>query len=219
MNFKQNKHASMIVGLTGSIGCGKSAVAAIMAKLGATIIDTDILARDLVQPGSAALATIVATFGSDILNADGTLNRAAMAKLVFSNEDKRKALESILHPAISVSLTTQINAAKAASPRPELIVCVIPLLFESGMHKESFEKTITVSAPESLCIQRSMQRDGSNEDMVRQRLKCQMSQKEKESLADFVILNDGTLHELEIKVQNLYTDLLKNRETKWKYPK
>lgn len=177
----------IIIGLTGTIGSGKSAVARMLGELGADIIDTDEIARDVVKPGTKGLGTLVAEWGEDILNPDGMLNRDKLARIVFKDEKDRIKLNSILHPLIMEETGNRLADSKAP-----VAVLVVPLLFESGMDKIVSQRWV-VTAAEGELIRRICERDGCEPDHARDRIRSQMSQEEKIARADVVIDNGGTL--------------------------
>ena len=191
----------VVVGLTGSIGSGKSTVAEVWAAAGAEIVDADEISREIVLPGGPVLAAIVARFGPEVLSANGTLNRAVLRKLVFADPMKRRDLEKITHPEIRARAEAKIKVAiadcqKAAVGEKKIIVYVIPLLFESPVRPKLIDRTVVVSASEEVLIQRIVARDQCSEADARQRLKTQLPSAEKEKLADYVVKNDGDLASL-----------------------
>lgn len=196
--------ASIVV-LTGSFGSGKSSAAKCFAALGASVISADLLAREVVEPGTPALAELTANFGSDILDENGKLQRKKLAELVFKDEHKRKRLEAITHPRIHELALSRFAAEKAK--HPPLIVYECPLFFESALDKKGFGAVIAVICEDSLAISRVMARDGLSKEAVLLRLKQQLPAKEKAARSDYVIHNDGTLAELEASVTSLYATL------------
>ena len=195
-----------IVGLTGSIGSGKSQVARYFEECGAKLIDADILARLAVAPESRGLQELVKEFGADILTADGSLDRGKLGAVVFSDESKRKTLEAILHPKIRLLFTKTLNELRKNHP-DSIVVAVIPLLFESNNKYDEIESVICVTAPDDVCIKRIMKRDGSNEELATNKLHSQMAQTEKVKRADFHIDNSGSLDSLKKQVQILFQEL------------
>ena len=177
----------IIIGLTGTIGSGKSAVARMLGELGADVIDTDEIARDVVKPGTKGLGALVAEWGEDILNPDGMLNRDKLARIVFKDEKDRIKLNSILHPLIMEETGNRLADSKAP-----VAVLVVPLLFESGMDKIVSQRWV-VTAAEGELVRRICGRDGCEPDHARDRIRSQMSQEEKIARADVVIDNGGTL--------------------------
>lgn len=181
----------MIIGLTGNIGSGKSMVAQHLKKLGAEVIDTDQIARNIVEPGKPALAEIVNIFGPGVLNNDGTLNRQALADIIFKDPETREKLNSIMHPRIIRKVEENIARYKNyRGPKAPALVIEAPLLFETGMEKLMDEVwLVTVDMPVQL--QRIMDRDHVVEKQARHRIASQMSQAAKIKRAHRVIDNNG----------------------------
>ena len=173
-----------ILGLTGPTGAGKGKVGTLLKERGAYIIDTDQLARDIVQPGSPCLAALAARFGNEILLEDGSLDRAVLAEKAFASPTQKAALEAITHPAIIALTHTHLAACDAA-----LAVIDAPLLFESGMDTIC-DKTLAVLAPQDLRLQRIMQRDGITADAARRRMNAQHDDAFYRERADITIIND-----------------------------
>src|SRR5690606_21749893 len=188
----------LLIALTGGIASGKSAVADIFAQLGAPVLDTDQIARDVVEPGSPTLAKLVAQFGSDILDAEGRLDRARMRARVFADPEQRKRLEAITHPAIREEL-----AARAERAQGPYQIHVIPLLVESG-RSEMYDRVLLVDTSEEEQLERLMPRDNSSPELARQILAAQASREERLDAADDVIVNTGTLEDLHKFVQTLH---------------
>ncbi len=192
------------VGLTGGIGCGKSTAADIFAQLGVPVLDADKIARDLVAPGQSALLHITQIFGTDILNADGTLNRPCLRERVFSDPAQKLKLEAILHPLIYNTL--QIESAKLTAPY--CILC-IPLLFESG-GTDFIDRIVVVDCPEASQIARVKQRDQLGDETIRAIMVSQSSRPYRIAHADDVLDNSGSngkLAEQIKKLHNLYISL------------
>lgn len=187
-----------ILGLTGGIGSGKSAVAQHFIDLGVHLVDADQAARWVVEPGRPALARIVERFGPQVLQADGTLDRAALRQQVFQDEAQRRWLESLLHPLIFQEIDQYLS--RAESP---YAILVSPLLVESGQHRMT-QRVLVVDAPEELQLQRSMARDASSEEQIRAILKAQASREERLRHAHDVLLNDRDLAWLKREVERLH---------------
>ena len=187
-----------ILGLTGGIGSGKSAVAQHFIDLGVHLVDADQAARWVVEPGRPALARIVERFGPQVLQADGTLDRAALRQRVFQDEAQRRWLESLLHPLIFQESDQYLS--RAESP---YAILVSPLLVESGQHRMT-QRVLVVDAPEELQLQRSMARDASSEEQIRAILKAQASREERLRHAHDVLLNDRDLAWLKREVERLH---------------
>ena len=200
---------SQAVTVTGSIGSGKSTVCSILKELGAAVISADELARKAVLPGSQALKEIVLTFGPEVLNPNGSLNRTKLAQIVFSESNKRKTLEKITHPVIKALAEKAFHSVKAQNP--PLIVYDCPLLFETGLDKAGFKKIILVAADEEASLERIVARDHITEAEARARLASQMPLAEKRKGADIVIENSGTMEELREKVVVTFKELTKKR--------
>lgn len=186
--------ALRLFGLTGGLASGKSAVAALLRARGMPVIDADQLAREVVAPGSEGLEAVVAAFGRGILCADGSLDRAALAEIVFGDAAKRRTLNGILHPRIG-ALTAERAAELEA--RGEPLACYeAALLVENGL-ADAFRPLVVVAVPEEIQIARAMARDGATEEHVRARLRAQMPLSAKIAAADHVIDNAGSLEQTE----------------------
>lgn len=192
-----------VIGLTGGIATGKSFVAATLEKMGAVIVDADLLAREVVQPGAPAFNEIVATFGEEIVGSDGTLDRKTLGRIVFADEAARKKLEQITHPAIiklgEERITRERDQGKA------LVVYVVPLLFEAGL-SSSMDEVWVVYCDEETQIRRLRERERIGRDEALRKIMAQMPLKEKLEMADVVIDNSGTLEETERKVGELWRE-------------
>jgi dephospho-CoA kinase len=194
-----------LIGLTGGIASGKSTVSAILRRLGAQVIDADALAREIVEPHQPAWIEIVNTFGKEILQADQTLDRKKLRKLVFDEPKARKRLEAITHPKIR-QLAQRKIADSAATGAP-LVVYEAPLLFETGIHLW-LRPVILVACDTAAQKRRLRQRDNLSAAEIGQHLGAQMSLEEKRKLADYVIDNNGTLEDLENTVERLGQKIL-----------
>ena len=191
-----------VVGITGGIGSGKSAVTDYLETKGITVVDADKVARVVVEPGTSGLAAIAEHFGHDILLPDGTLNRAALRKIVFDNQDERKVLEGITHPRIREEIARQLS--EAGSP---YVVLASPLLLESG--QSSFaDYVVVVDVPESVQLSRTMTRDNNSKQHVKSNMAVQLDREIRLTRADTSISNEGTLEELHTRVDALHADLL-----------
>jgi len=197
---------SLLVGLTGGMGCGKSLTATFFKQLGVHIIDADQVCRDLVRPGQTALKEITQYFGNDILDSSGNLDRGRLAKIVFQDLEKKSALEKILHPKVLEQ--EQKEYLKISTEDPLAIVIIdAALLIESGNHK-NVDKVIVVQCSEEAQVQRVLSRNTLNLDETLARIKNQMSLAEKSNYADFILDNDLRPQDLMQKVQELYPKLL-----------
>jgi dephospho-CoA kinase len=195
----------LVLGLTGNIASGKSTVAARLVKHGAVLIDADRLAREAVVPGSPALAEIAARWGPAVLAADGSLDRGAMRRLVFANEEDRLALNAIIHPRVEALRQEQVAAARAAGA--EIVVCDIPLLFESG-REHGFAGVIVVDAPDALRLHRLVTTRALTSDEASRMMRAQLSSEEKRARADFIIENSGSIDSLHAQVDALWEQLI-----------
>ena len=190
----------VLIGLTGGIGSGKSTVAKRLVELGATEIDADLLAREVVAPGTEGLEAVAGRFGEDLVNADGSLDRALLAQRAFSSEENRKALEAILHPLIQRLSRERISQATG------LVVYTIPLLVETDSTLP-FDKIVTVSAPEEVRVGRLVQSRGMTETEAKARIAAQASDAQREAIADFVINADCTMEELFAQVDRIHAEV------------
>ena len=187
-----------LVGLTGGIASGKSTVAAVLRRLGASIVNADELSREVVQPGQDAWNEITKSFGSDILQEDMTLDRKKLRKIVFDNPEARKKLEAIIHPRVRALAEKRIGELAASGS--SVIVYEVPLLFEAQIHLW-LRPVILVACDIETQKKRLLERDHLTELEAQQHLDAQMSLAEKGKLADYVIENDTTLEELEQQVR------------------
>ena len=221
-----------VVGLTGGIGTGKSTVARLLVSLGAVVIDSDAIVRELQAPGTPLLAQIVAAFGSEILQQGGALDRKKLGQRVFSDAAARRRLNALVHPAVGVETLRRLEAAKAAGAA--LVVLDIPLLLETRETRASAARSepkangvttavaeparpptasdlagevIVVYAPETTQIARQVSRDGATPEHAAERVRAQLPIEEKRRLADYVIDNSGSLEDTERQVRELYAKL------------
>lgn len=189
-----------IYGLTGGIGSGKSAAAAIFEECGVPVVSADELSRIVVTPGSEGLAAVVAAFGEGVLTPDGELDRRKLGAIIFKDPSQRARLEGILHPRIRDSFQDVLTALEATGQH--LVVYEVPLLFENNLEKQ-MKAVILVSAPEDQRIARVMARDRLNADDVRARMAAQMDDQTRRSRAQHVLENDGDLERLRAQVEAL----------------
>jgi len=197
----------LVVGLTGGIGSGKSAVAEMFRKEGAEVIDFDYLARLVVEPGKPAWRDIVEHFGMRILFPDKTLNRSVLAEIVFSDEESRKALEGFTHPRIFEARDALLKRIKEKDPL-SVVIIDFPLLFELGL-RNRLDEVILVYVPREIQIERAANRDNLSREAVEKRLKAQMPIEEKRSLSDYVIDNQGDFAETRAQVHRIMLELRK----------
>jgi dephospho-CoA kinase len=183
----------LLVGLTGGIASGKSVVAARLAEHGAVVVDADVIARQVVEPGTPALARIAQEFGPSVLAPDGSLDRAALGAIIFSDEEKRLLLNSITHPAILDESQRQFAAAGAADPGA-VVVYDVPLLSEARSRAE-FDVVVVVSAPEDTRIERMVSLRGMSLEEATRRIRSQVPEEARRALADIIIESGGTLDE------------------------
>ena len=186
------------IGLTGGIASGKTTVANLFAELGAPVIDTDIIAREVVAPGQPALDEIAAAFGDRVLQPDGSLDRGALRARIFASEEDRRTLEAITHPRIRAEALRQADAAGG----PYQLI-VVPLLVQSPL-RGSVDRVLVVDCPEKLQIERLVARDGESEVGARRILAAQSSRGERLAIADDIITNDGGLEDLREQVAALH---------------
>jgi dephospho-CoA kinase len=189
------------IGLTGGIGSGKSTAAARFAELGALVIDADVLAREAVEPGTDGLAAVVAEFGEQVLDADGRLDRRALARLVFGDEAARGRLNAIVHPRVRARAVELI----AAAPPGTVVVQDVPLLVETEQ-AGAYDLVVVVEAPEELRVRRLAADRGMSAEEVRARMASQATDEQRRAVADVVLVNDGTPDDLRAEVDALWAD-------------
>lgn len=189
-----------LFGLTGGIASGKSAVAARLRRRGVPVIDADQLARDAVAKGSPGLAEVVKAFGEEVLAPDGALDRKKVAALVFTDEAKRKTLNAIVHPI--VTMLTFKRSAELRDEGHELACYEAALIVENGV-ADAFRPLVVVSAPEETQVARAATRDAASEDEVRARIRAQMPLAAKVKAADFVVENTGSLEDLDRRTDQI----------------
>lgn len=199
----------LLVGLTGNIASGKSLVAGLLRERGAVIVDADVLARDAVAPESHGLAAIRARWGPKMIAADGSLDRAALRTIVFADAREREVLNAIVHPEVERRRQLAIDASRARGDR--IVVCDIPLLFEKGLEGQ-FDLVMLVDAPDDLRFARLTARRGLADDEARAMMRAQMPAADKRARATIVIDNDGSLPELEARVNDAWAVLQRHAE-------
>ena len=187
MSKSDIKTSPWVLGLTGGIGCGKTAVSNMFEQLGITIVDADIIARQVVKPKSDGLNAIVSKFGQGILLSDGTLNRSALRERIFTNNADKEWLNTLLHPLIRNKIHNDITTAKSA-----YVVLVAPLLFENGLDKLC-NRTLLIDIPQSVQIERTASRDNVSVEQVKAIIAAQMSREDKQKKADDILNNDRAL--------------------------
>jgi dephospho-CoA kinase len=191
------------VALTGGIASGKSTVAELFAALGVPVIDTDLIAREVVEPGEPALAEVAAAFGPGVLGPDGRLDRRRLRDVVFADPAARQRLEAILHPAIRARMEAQ---SRAAGGPYQLLV--IPLLAEGG-RRGHVDRVLLVDVPEAVQVERLMRRDGSSREQAAAALAAQVSRAARQAIADDVVENTGGVGDLRARVAELHRDYLR----------
>jgi len=200
-------HSMRLIGLTGNIASGKSAVSDMLAARGATIIDADVLAREAVLKGSPALDAIVARWGDGVLDKEGNLDRAALRHVVFDNQEDLDALNEIVHPEVLRRRADEIASARARGDK--VVVCVIPLLFERHLADE-FDSIVLVDAPRSDRLDRIVRERGIDEAEAMKMIASQMPSDLKRARADYVIENSGTMEDLEEEVNRVWDAIVGN---------
>jgi dephospho-CoA kinase len=190
----------LLLGLTGGIGSGKSTVSAEFARRGAIVIDADLVVRELQSPGGAVLAAMVEHFGDTILAADGTLNRQAVADIVFNDPEQLKALNAIVHPKVGEEIDGRIEAQRESD---NVVILDVPLLVESKAYET--EGIIVVDTDPEIAVQRLVEFRGFNADDARARMKLQATREERRSVAAFIVPNDGTQEDLMTHIEECWT--------------
>ena len=194
-----------VYGLTGGIGAGKSTVANMFTESGIPVVLADNVGRQVASKGSDGLAEIIRSFGPDVLDSNGELDRRRLGTLIFNDPDRRRELEGILHPRVRDHSRELFNQLEQAGN--QIVVYESALLYETQRHTE-MRGVILVTASEEQRIARVRSRDGSDEEAVRQRIKAQMDEEEKRGLADYIIENNGALQALRREVDSLIEQLL-----------
>jgi dephospho-CoA kinase len=187
-----------IIAVTGSMASGKSTAFNILTELGFTCFDADLLGRESIYPNSPTLKEIIALFGNEYLNSNGTLNREKLGRLVFADKDALKNLEEIMHPAIEDLLATKVNSLHNAM----VVFYFVPLLFEKSQALDKYYKTVVITAPEKELLKRAKLRSDLTFPEIKLRLSHQLSQEEKCKRADFVIDNSSSIEDLRLKLIN-----------------
>lgn len=206
----RKKHKPWFIGLTGGIATGKSTVSGILREMGAHVICADQVARSVVEPGTDALAEIVAHFGDDVLTADGCLDRAKLGALVFSDPAAREQLEHIVHPRIRESVTREAERVHAASPE-QFVVYDAPLLIEASAHRE-VDRIIVVDVDPAIQIARLADREGMGREAAQARIDAQLGREERLGYADYVV--DGSWPETQTRayLEEVLMGLSRERE-------
>lgn len=199
-----SKQRPLRIGLTGGIASGKSTVAQMFADLGVPVIDTDVIAREVVEPGTPAISEIREAFGADVIAPDGRLDRAMMRSIVFADDAARSKLESILHPRIRAATIDQ-----AASAGGDYQLIVVPLLVESPL-RSFVDRILVVDCAEDTQVERLLRRDAESEDQARRMIAAQAGREERLAVADDVISNDGDLDDTRRRVRELHDTYREN---------
>ena len=206
----------LVVGLTGNIGSGKSSIARMFKELGAQIIDTDQIARDVVAPGTEGLMQLVQLFGEEVLTSDGSLDRAKTAQIVFNDDEKRQLLNGVVHPAIRQVLLKAISEYKnsrtgdnqsSLKPPAPLLIIEAPLLIETGLYK-LVDQVWLITVDKKIQIERVAERDNATLDQITQRIAAQMPQVDKIPYADIIIDNSGNLEAALKQIGKIWGDII-----------
>jgi dephospho-CoA kinase len=200
-----SSRSMVLVGLTGGLATGKSTVAALFKRCGAYVVDADVLARQVVAPGTAGWRAVVTAFGKGVLNSDRTINRQTLGSIIFRHPAKRRQLERIIHPRVSREQARLTKQAAAKNPRA-VVLYDVPLLFEAGLEKVA-DKVVVVAADRETQIARLRERNGLSRSEAVRRIRSQMPLRKKIRRADYVL--DGTLARAKLltQVKQLYRDL------------
>ena len=196
----------LLVGLTGGIATGKSTVSALLRQLGCEIIDADLLAREVVEPGQPAWTTIVAEFGQDVLTGDGTLDRKKLGAIVFADPERRRRLEAITHPAIRERFQARLDDL-AEKGFTGIVIFDAAVMIESGNYK-NMDRLVVVVTDEPTQMSRLRGRDGTDDAEGRRKIASQMPLSEKAKLADYVIDNSGDRHATAEQVRRVFAALM-----------
>jgi dephospho-CoA kinase len=208
----RGKDNPILLGVTGGIASGKNTVARMLEQLGARLIDFDVLSRVVVEPGKPAWRDITACFGEQVLLQDKTLDRKKLAEIVFRDSEKRKKLESFVHPRIYEEFTRLVKEY-AAKDSNIIIQVVVPLLIEGNL-QHLFHKILLVYIPEETQIERVMKRDRISREMALNMLRSQLPNEEKKGYADFIVDNSGPLEETKRQVEEVWEKLKKIQKEK-----
>jgi len=201
----------LIIGLTGGIGSGKTTVSNLFSNLGIQIIDTDIIAHELLNNSELVKDEIIDTFSKSVLDSDGFIDRNKLATIVFNDNYKKKRLEKILHPKIRLEVDAKIQNCHAQQPQPQYVIVVVPLLLETGFI-DYLDRILVVIASEEIRTKRVQQRDNRKIEDIQLIIKSQVSDKKRTDNADDIIENNNDFNELRLQVQRLhdkYTSLPK----------
>ncbi len=192
----------LIVGLTGGIGSGKSTIAQFFKKLGVHVVDADQKSRDVVEPGQPALQAIADHFGPELIQSDGSLDRAQLRTIVFNSEEKRRWLEGLLHPLIKEAIAKDLHSAES-----DYAILESPLLFETDQHLMT-QTHVLVDVPVEIQVERTCARDNNDAEQVKKIIAAQMPRAEKQQKAAFILDNSRALSEVEHQVQSLHQQFI-----------
>jgi dephospho-CoA kinase len=195
----------LVVGLTGGVASGKTTVSQILRQEGGILIDADQIARELVQPRTPTWSELIRVFGKEILEADESINRKKLAAMVFSNHQKRRLIEEILHPQIRNEIDRRVEEIRKKDPEAVVVVDAA-LLVETGAYRQ-MDKLIVVTATEAQQIERLRKRTGTAQEEAKGIISSQMALEEKVNVADFIIRNEGTLEETSKKAKEIFQEL------------
>lgn len=195
------------VGLTGNIASGKSNAARVFAELGAVIIDADLIAHELMSPGHGTYENVVQEFGPQILNSDRTINRKALGRIIFAQEERRLALNGLVHPAVKAQVELRIGAIRESNP-DAIVIVDAALMVETGYYR-LHDRLIVITCSPSLQLARLINRDGCTLEEARSRIASQLPIEEKLKLADYIIETSGTLRETREQVDAVYRSLVR----------
>jgi dephospho-CoA kinase len=190
------------VGLTGGIGAGKSEVSGRLAAQGAVVVDADLIAREVVAPGTDGFAAVIETFGPDVLGSDGALDRSQLGDIVFADKEKLAALNAIVHPRVGARMRELEEAAGPGS----VVVHDVPLIAENGL-ADAYDLVVVVDVPPRIQLDRLIRHRGMNREQARARMAAQASRARRLSIADIVVDNSGSLAELDRQVGELWSEL------------
>lgn len=196
----------LVIALTGGIGSGKTTVSEIFKSKNIPIIDTDVIARQIVEKDKPAYDEIIKLFGKEILNKDKNINRPALGKLIFSSKEKRLQLEKLLHPVIWNTVASQLKLLSSSLPIPAYCIIVVPLLLENltKIKSVTFDRILVIDVDEETQIKRSKKRDNCDDSMIKNIIKNQVSRQVRIDAADDIILNSDDFDSLNKKIENLH---------------
>ena len=197
------------VGLTGGIASGKSTVSARLRDLGAVVVDADLLAREVVAPGTPGLDAVVAEFGPEVLRPDGSLDRPALGAVVFADPERRVALEAIVHPLVRAAAAD----LEATAGKHDVVVHDIPLLVEAGRAGD-FDAVVVVDAPVEVQVERMVRDRGMTEDEARARIAAQATRDQRRAVADHLVENTGSREELLARVDEVFATLRRSADAR-----